>query len=239
MQVYKRFAVPGNMVITAVGKMNVQKTLDIINESFGLIPAMNVQAPVVSPQKPFDKVVEKTVRIPRAKAHIAIGFLGTTLADKDRCALEVVNNILSGQGGRLFLQLRDKESLAYTVTSFVRPGMDPGIFGFYMACDVTKLDRAVKGLFEQIRLIRDTKVSDETRNRAIDNLVGNHLIALQSSSSRAENSALNIIYGLGVDYDSEYINNLKKVTSEDVLNVAKKYLDPKKCGLVKILPSEE
>jgi len=152
--------------------------------------------------------------------------------------LEVLNNILAGQGGRLFLQLRDKESLAYVVTSFVRPGIDPGVFAFYMACEESKLDQAVQGLFRQVELIRKKRVSDEELKRGITNLVGNHLIALQSSWSRAENTALNTLYGLGYDYDKEYIKKISAVTADDVLRVAKKYLDPGRCAVVKILPEE-
>jgi zinc protease len=66
--------------------------------------------------------------------------------------------------------------------------------------------------------------------------VGNHLIALQSSWSRAENAALNTIYGLGYDYDAEYIRKIGEVKAKDVLKVARKYLDPEKCAMVKVLP---
>ena len=233
---YRRYAVPSNTVITAVGDFDPQKTMQLIDGLFGKMPSKKLDAPDVPAEKPLEKVVENIVRIPRAKAHIAIGFGTTTLSDPDRYPLEVLNNILSGQGGRLFLELRDKESLAYTVASFVRPGLDPGMFAFYMACDVPKADRAVSGLFREIDRVRSDPVAEEELNHSITNLVGNHLIALQSSWSRAENAALNTIYGLGYDYDAEYIRKIGEVKAKDVLKVARKYLDPEKCAMVKILP---
>ena len=136
------------------------------------------------------------------------------------------------------MQLRDKESLAYTVTSFVRPGMDPGIFAFYIACDAPKADRALQGLLEQINLIREKPVTDKELNRSISNLIGEYLINLQSSWARAENTALNTLYGLGYDYDKEYVKKISAVTAQDVLKVARKYLDTKNYALVKILPDE-
>jgi zinc protease len=237
-QTYEHFAVPSNTVITGVGDMDPQKTMDRISELFGKIPATALERPEIPPEQPLKQVRENIVRIPRAKAHIAIGFRGTTVAEKDRYPLDVLNNLLAGQGGRLFLQLRDKESLAYSVTSFVRPGVDPGVFAFYMACDVPKAGRALDGLFSQIELIQKAPVSNEELNRGITNLLGNHLISLQSSWSRAENIGLNTLYGLGYDYETEYIKKIGEVKAADVLRVARKYLDRKHCAIVKILPEE-
>ncbi|MGB6067288.1 MAG: pitrilysin family protein [Desulfomonilaceae bacterium] len=237
-ETYQRFAVPSNTVITGAGDMDPQKAMERINELFGKIPAKALERPQVPPEEPLKKAIENVIHIPRAKAHLVIGFRGTTLADQDRYALDVLNNILAGQGGRLFLQLRDKQSLAYTVTSFDRPGVDPGVFAFYMACDAPKADRALKGLFREIELIRKAPVSDEELHRGITNLIGNHEISLQSSWSRAENIALNTLYGLGYDYESKYIKKISEVNSADVLRVAKKYLNLKQCAIVKILPAE-
>lgn len=238
-QTYARFATPSNMVLTIVGDIDAKKAMNQVEETFGKVSAGKLDAPVIVKEKPLKGVREKVVRIPRAKAHLALGFIGSTLSDPDRYSLDVLNNILAGQGGRLFMQLRDKESLAYTVTSFVRPGMDPGIFAFYIACDAPKADRALQGLLEQINLIREKPVTDKELNRSISNLVGEYLINLQSSWSRAENTALNTLYGLGYDYDKEYVKKISAVTAQDVLKAAGKYLDTKNYALVKILPDEK
>ena len=58
----------------------------------------------------------------KKQVHIVVGFLGLTLGDPDLPALDVLTQILSGQGGRLFMELRDKRSLAYSVTAFAMEG---------------------------------------------------------------------------------------------------------------------
>lgn len=237
-QTYARFATPSNMVLSIVGDIDVKKAMNQVEETFGKVSARKLDAPAIVKEKPLKGVQERVVRIPRAKAHLALGFIGSTMSDPDRYSLDVLNNILAGQGGRLFIQLRDKESLAYTVTSFVRPGIDPGIFAFYIACDAPKADRALQALLEQINLIREKPVTDEELKRSISNLVGEYLINLQSSWSRAENTALNTLYGLGYDYDKEYVKNISAVTAQDVLKAARKYLDTKNYAMVKILPDE-
>lgn len=238
-ETYKRYAVSSNTVITVVGDFDVQKTLNRIENLFGSLPNRKLDAPIVPPEEPIKEVRENIIRIPRAKAHIAIGFPGTTFTDSDRYPLEVLNNVLSGQGGRLFFELRDKESLAYSVASFVRPGLDPGMFAFYMACDAPKLDRAMTGLFREIERVRSAPVTEEELNHSTTNLIGNHLIGLQSTWARAENTALNTLYGLGYDYDAEYVKRIGEVKAADVLKAAQKYLDPARCAVVKILPEED
>jgi zinc protease len=235
---YARYAVPSNTVITGVGDLDVEKTLARIEQLFGKLPAKEVQTRQISPEEPLNTVRENVVRIPRAKAHMAMGFRGTTVSDQDRYPMEVLNNVLAGQGGRLFLQLRDKESLAYVVTSFVRPGLDPGLFGLYIATEPSKSDKAMEGLYREIEKVKSQPINAAELQRSMTNLIGNHLISLQSSWSRAENTALNTLYGLGYDYDMEYVKKISKVTPEDVLRVAKKYLDLQRCAIVKILPEE-
>ena len=158
------------------------------------------------------------------------------MTDPDRYPLEVLNNLLSGQGGRLFLQLRDKESLAYTVTSFVRPNLDPGAFGFYMACDVSKIQKALPGLLGEIDKVKSDSISEKDVKNSINNLIASHQISLQSTSARAENDALNTLYGLGWNYEAEYVDKISDVKPEDVSRVARKYLDLQKSVVVKILP---
>ncbi|MGO9116360.1 MAG: M16 family metallopeptidase [Desulfomonilaceae bacterium] len=237
-QTYKRFAVPSNTVIAVVGRMDPPKVLESMEQLFGIIPPAALEMPKIPAQEPLEKVRENIMHVPRAKAHLAIGFRATTISDPDRFPLDVLNHVL-GQEGRLFRQLRDKESLAFDVTSFFRPGMEPGVFGLYMACDAPKAARAYEGLLREVELIKKAKVSDEELKRAVNDLIGNHLISLQSSWDRAEEIGLNTLYGLGYDYDPVYIRKIREVKAEDVLRVARKYLDPERCAIVKILPEGE
>jgi zinc protease len=227
------------MVVTIVGAFDPEKTRKMVTDVLGAFPAGKLDVPAPPVEQPIDGVREKTVKIPRAKAHLALGFHGSTLKDEDKFPLEVLSNILAGQGGRLFQELRDKQSLAYTVTADVRPRLDPGIFLFYIACDESKADRALPGLLSEVEKIRNAPVDKEELDRSVNNLIGNHVINLQSSWARAENTGLNTLYGLGPLYDEVYLKKIAAVTVEDVQRVARKYLDPKKVGIVKILPEEE
>lgn len=236
---YHRLAVPSNTVIAVVGKMDAKLVLDEIERLFGSISAKRQELPEIPPENPLQTVNETFMDMPRAKAHLAFGFRAVTFYDPDRFALDVLNHILAGQGGRLFLQLRESKSLAYLVTSYFRPGVSPGIFAVYMACDAPKVDQAFAELVKEINRIKEIKVGDAELKKAVNNLVGNYFISLQSSADRAEDIGLNTLYGLGFDYSPEYVKKVREVTADDVLRVARKYLDLERCGIVKIMPADD
>lgn len=238
LSIYKRYAVPKNTVITAVGAFDPEKTLEVIEKYFGAIAPKDFIRPDIPKEEKIEAPLVKTIRIPRAKSHIAFGFRGTTVKEEDKYALTVLNKILSGMGGRLFLELRDKRSLAYTVASFFRPGLDPGAFVVYMACDPSKTQEAVKGILEQIDLVRKYPITKEELESAKLSLIGNRDISAQSSWSKAERNARYELFGLGLDYDEEFRRKISEVTSEDVLEAARKYLDPDRSAMVKVTPEE-
>ena len=97
----------------------------------------------------------------KQQAHVVYGFPGTTITDGDRFALEVLATILSGQGGRLFVELRDKRGLAYRVSAFSVEGVDPGYFAVYIATSPENLAVATSGIEDELAKI----VADAGRPR--------------------------------------------------------------------------
>ena len=91
-----------------------------------------MKLPGPKPEAPHTKVTRVEEVKPKAQAQIVVGNLGTTFGDPEKHALQVLNAILSGQGGRLFFELRDKQSLAYALSSFSVEGLEPGSFGVYI-----------------------------------------------------------------------------------------------------------
>ena len=72
------------------------------------------------------------------QTHIIWGFPTVTMYDQDRYALRILDTILGGMGGRLFMELRDQKSLAYTVTSFDVYPVDPGFLPSTSAVALTR-----------------------------------------------------------------------------------------------------
>ncbi len=119
----------------------------------------------------------------KEQSHIIVGYRGLTLKDPKRYTLEIIQSILSGQGGRLFLELRDKNSLAYSVSPMHMEGLECGYFGGYIGCSPEKADKAVQMLKAEFQKLADTKISEEELMRAQRYLIGRHDIELQRKST--------------------------------------------------------
>jgi len=158
--------------------------------------------------------------------------------DFDKCSIKILNTILAGQGGRLFSELRDKQSLAYVVTSFVWEGIDPGYIAFYIGCAPSKVEKAINGIKREIQKITEEKVSSEELERARNYILGNFSIRHQTNEFWASDMAFNERYGLGYDYSKAYLDEILQVSLEDVQRVAKRYLDLNKHTLVVVRPEE-
>ena len=98
------------------------------------------------PETPREAVLHKA----REQAHLVIGFRGLALDDDDRFALDLVSQILAGQSGRLFLELRDRRSLAYSVTAVNVEAVVPGFFAVYIGTAPEKLDEARRCMMDEL-----------------------------------------------------------------------------------------
>lgn len=234
---YKKYARPENMVITVVGDVDENEALDAIKAKFGGMEKGKAPAHELKPVTFPEAVSERIEKKPeKAQTHIIMGFLAPSISDKDEYAFEVLNTVLSGQGGRLFLELRDKKSLAYTVTSFYTPGLEPGYFGVYIGTAPQKEQEAVSAIKEQLGLVLEKGITDDELERAQNYLVGSFEIGLQQNSSQAAKITFDELYGLGWDEYKRYPDEIYAVTKEDVLEAARKYIDLNKYTLVIVKP---
>jgi zinc protease len=189
------------------------------------------EAPIVLPE--IGKPVTITVEKGKAQTHIFYGWRAVGLKSEDRYPLEVLNAIMAGMGGRLFLELRDKQSLAYSVTSLLPMRQEAGAYIVYMGSAPTKADTALAGIRRQIAILREGGVIDKEVEEAKRYLVGNQAVDLQTRGARSMSQISGEVLGLGFRFDTEvYPKKIDAVTVADVNRVARKYLDPDKYVLV-------
>jgi zinc protease len=174
----------------------------------------------------------------RAQTHLVLGWPAPDMKSPDRYALEVLDRVLSGQGGRLFVKLRDEQSLAYSLSSFYSAGLDVGAFGLYIGFDPAKLEQVEKGFQEIVADLKAKPVSAEELQGAKENILGSYEIGLQSYDAQASEATFNVLYGLGLDYRDRYLAGIQAVTAEDVRKAAEKYLDMDRAVKVTVGPGD-
>lgn len=238
-KLYHSFCVPQNMVISIVGDVNSQEVLECLNKTIGQIAKKSFSG--LGHKKSDLKLKSKMNMIHQNKnqSHMVLGFLGTHLLSEDRYAFEVLNHVFSGQGGRLFLELRDKQSLAYTVSSNLIEGIDTGFFGVYIGTEPSKVQKALDGIYLELQKAQTSFVSDAELARAKNYIIGNHAIDHQKNGDMAMELALNELYHKPLEDLSSYENKIRKVTAQDVKRVAQKYLDLKNAVLTVVGPKQK
>ncbi len=235
---YKRIAVPENMVLTVVGDVDQRQVVLAVKKSFGDLKAESLRVPII-PQEPHvqKKRVAELVK-QKEQAHFVLGFLGISYDHPDSYALTVLDAALSGQGGRLFRELRDKESLAYALDFMAQPNLDPGFIGVYMGTHPDKLETAIKAVLRLLQKVKEEGVTGEEVERAKKYLIGNFEIGLQTNSAQANQMSLDEVYGLGFDHYQRYPRKIENVTKKDVDRVAKKYLNLESYSVAIVRPPQ-
>ncbi len=217
---WKKVLNPQHQVISVVGDFDPLWMKEKFAEILEAIPRSDtdilhpVFKPLSEPQEVFHQMKDK------AQRSIVLGYKGLTLQDPRRFALEVLESILSGQSGRLFLHLRDQASLAYTVSPISLTGKDGGFFATYIACQPDKTKQAVDMIRSELQKLCNELVSSEELERAKQYLIGHHNIALQKNSALSAAIFSREIYGLSYKEIFNYAQEIKKITAEQILELS-------------------
>jgi zinc protease len=229
MDYYKRYCVPNNMIISIAGDIAADDALGKIKDAFDGLKAGKAIPRPETPKMP-DSVKERSVEMDREESLVLFGFRAVGAIDPDRYPLEVLSAALSGQSGRMFRALRNKESLAYTLGCFQKNALDAGFVGFYVATVKGEIDAAKAGIIDQIRDLKEKDIGDEELTATKKELISVRMLEMQSNSFYSFTGALDELYGLGYDDLYKYDARIEKVTKEDVKRVAVKYFNMNACA---------
>jgi len=222
----RRLVRADNLVIAVCGDVDPDATAALVTRHFAELRGGSAVEATLPPLEPPPRGVKCAAEPKdRAQAHLVIGFRGLDVHDPDRHTLEVLCQILSGQGGRLFLELRDRKSLAYSVSATNVEGVAPGFIAVYIATAPEKLDEARAGILAELRRAVDAKPDAAELARARRSLLGSFAIERQRSSARALQLALDARYGLHGDFEVDYPARIRAVGADDVLRVAQRVFD--------------
>jgi zinc protease len=235
---YRRHFRPGNLVLSVVGDVDLGRVKERFAALFGGARRAAVAAPSPPREPTHEKPAQAVQLMNKQQAHLVVGYPGTDMKSRDRYALEVLASILSGQGGRLFLELRDRKGLAYQVGAYSQEGLEPGYFAVYLATSPQKIEASLEGIGQELARLRDRPVSDAELKRIQRYLVGSYEISLQRKSTLASLLAFNECYGLGYQAYARYVDLVMAVTAKDVQRVARRYLDEGKRVVAIVKPEE-
>jgi zinc protease len=220
---------PSQLTLAVVGDVKVDQVMAAAEKHFGRAREGAAPPPEIPQELRSEPSRTMKKALPKQQTHVVLGFLGLTVRDPRRRAQEVLSTVLSGQGGRLFVELRDKRSMAYSVSSFSIEGVDPGYFAVYIATSPEKADPAIEGIKVELDRIRQEPISAVELERAQQHLIGTHAIGLQRNSARAALLGLDYLYGVNDENFAHYAEQVMAVTREKVQQLAQELIDFERC----------
>ena len=164
--------------------------------------------------------------VDRKQTAIVYGFPGVNLASNDRYALTVFAHIVSGLGGRFFDAIREKQGLAYTVSTSNQFFDKGGAVFTYTASSPEKEAEVRAALERQIEKLRKDGVTTDEVRKAVAYSIGEHAIGLQTRHALVLEYARAVYSGAGVESVSKYGDSIRAVTPEQIKSTVVKYLDP-------------
>lgn len=219
---------PKNLVISINGNIDKDKTIKELNNifnktgdcsSFNYTDYASRISPITSPRTTVQNMPTTET------AWILLGWqTNGVLNQKDYAALQVIDSILgSGMSSRMFKDLREQEGLAYQLGSGYSPNVLRGSFMLYIGTNPATLEKAKKGLFEEITRLKTEYVGDKELQDAKDKLIGNYIISLETNLDKASNTGWYEASTRGYEFKDNYQELINSVTDSDIIEVANKY----------------
>ncbi len=226
LQWHQQHTTPDNIILGVVGDFDSAEMETTLRKAFGDWPGgKKFIAPkiVIEPAEPGIYVVDKS---DVNQSEIRMVALGIERSNPDYFALQVMNEIFGGGfSSRLFNNLRTKAGLAYAVGGGVGSGWDhPGLTILQIATKTGTTVEAIKGLWEQVHLLRKDAPGELELKRAKDQILNSFIFNFDTPAKVQREQMTYEFYGYPKDFLEQYRAGIEKVTSADVHRVAKKYV---------------
>lgn len=182
-----------------------------------------------------DKTLDITLK-GRQQAHLLLVFPGVAASSADEPGLELLQNILAGQSGLLFRDLRDKQGLGYTVTAFMLRMPLTGALVLYIGTEPDKLAQAEQGFRTVIADLHNNLLPDEELQRGKNQMTGEYNRNRQTLGARSQEAATLAATGRPITAERDLVDKAAKITAQDLQNLVRRYLNLEAAYTVKVLP---
>ncbi len=235
---HRKYIHPGNMIIAVAGDFEREEMLKKLEMVFASWPAGEL-APKMLP-KPTHTPKPGVYAIHKEdvnQGRVSIGHLGIERGSPDQYAIQVMNGILGASGfrSRIVAKVRSDEGLAYNSGSRFGQGVYyPGAFRAWFQSKSNSCAYAASIVIEEITRMTTEKVSDQDVKDTVAFSTESFPQRFESKMSVLRAYVSDEYTGRDPAYWQTYIENLKKVTPDDVLRVARKYLHPDKLVILAV-----
>jgi zinc protease len=215
---------PDNLIISIAGCVTLEQALEQIQQVFGDWRAPSTPLPTLS-LPTLTSYPQNTITPQETQQSVVmLGYLTSSVNHEDYSALKVLNTYLgNGLSSRLFVELREKRGLAYDVSAFFPTRLDQSQFVVYMGTAPENTEIAIEGLRTEVERLVNIPLTPDELQVSKNKLLGQYALGKQTNSQLAQIYGWYECLGLGIEFDTEFQNNIAAVTSSETLDVANHY----------------
>jgi len=224
---------PDNIVISIAGRITAEQAEKLITKIFGdwkiptsVKPTLNLPS-IITSTKPCIKPLNTQQSI------IMLGYLGPSVNNPEYAALKLLSSYLgNGLSSRLFVELREKQGLAYDVSAIYSTRLFPAAFIVYIGTAPENTKIAFQGLRHEVELLCNTELSAAALQTAKNKIIGQYALSKQTNGHIAQIYGWYEILGLGIEFDQQFPELINNVTATEAITSARKYLQTPYLSLV-------
>ncbi len=230
---------PNNMTVAVAGRVDHDEVVRQVTAALGTMEPVEQKAFQEVGDKPAEQLSLGHAK-ETAQAHFIVASRAYNYEHADDMASKVMSAILGrGMSSRLFMNVRERQGLAYTVYCDINNYVDTGIFHAYAGVNLDKIDQAVTSVLHELEIIQNEPVSESELAKAKQQLRAGLEMSLESNSSVADRLGGHLMLLGKVQTIDETLAEIDKVTIADVQRVAKDILSTDRLRFAIITPEPE
>jgi predicted Zn-dependent peptidase len=228
-----------NSVVAVAGNVSHQEAVTIVEAALGGWDSGHRQqwypADDLQPSARF-----RIERRETEQAHLCLAVRGLPLTHRDRFALDLLNVVLGdGMSSRLFLEIRERRGLAYSIHSYADHYLDTGALTVYAGIHPEQLPHCIEAVLTELRRLKEDSVPENELRKAKEFCKGRLLLRMEDTQSvtgwlGGQETLLGSIRSV-----EEVVSILESVSASEIRRVAEELFLSEKLNLAVVGPVEE
>jgi len=236
---YKGFYVPNNMVLVIVGDIDIAAIKDKIEETFGKLKRAKLSLPVLPVEPKQMSPRYHDMPYATSKAYLMMGFHTVSVADEDLYALDTLGIILGeGRSSVLHQKLHNSLKLVYDIGTLNYTPFSPGLFLLSATFDYSKKEQVLKEILAEIENVKDNPFGRDELDKAKNQVISAFIFSRESQGAQANELGMNHLVTGDMKFSEHYVDGIKAVTAQDIMDVAKRYLTKDNMTTTVLVPRE-
>ncbi len=237
----KKFYVPNNAVLVIAGDIDINKTKSLVEAYFAEIPKGDPVNKSMANEDPItiekiDTAYDNNIQIPA----IMVAYRTPGMTSKESMALDLAASVLSeGASSRMYKKMVDEKKNALSVASFNYKLEDYGAYlTFALPNNNTSLDTLLKDMDEEVGKLTTQLISEGEFKKLQNNFETEYIAKNSKMLGIAENLAKQFTFYKNANRINTELDDIKKITRQDIQNVVKKYLNKNQRLVLFYLPKK-